>query len=275
MIHRKGKITSRHRHPVFHLIYITEGQGVFRIENCVSQAEPGHLYVITPNQWHEFEGNLEQPMSDLECTFYLSGSDKEPAVVSLLDLIEHELADAAGSTFSAEGAPIGVPLQLRPTLINRFQRLLDYTAGYVSASRTAVLISDLLLTVEDIVRACSSSSDSQYWAKQTDNRVSAAIKKYLQTHMGTTVTLADISRHVHLTPTYLCRSFKKQTGSSPMDYLQQLRMTEAEKLLLHTDLQVNLIAEKVGYHEPSYFTRVFKEKHGVSPKDFRRSIESG
>jgi AraC-like DNA-binding protein/mannose-6-phosphate isomerase-like protein (cupin superfamily) len=268
MIKRTGRITSRHRHPVFHLIYITEGRGIFRINDHTSKAEPGYLYVIGPNQWHEFIGDKEHPLSDLECTFYVNDDKNEPKVLTLYDIIEQQ--GDMDAPFSV-GAPLFIPLHFRPLLIQCFHRILEKTTVYLSQAHTTIMISDLLVLIEAIIMYCTGSN--KYTQISTDARVAMSIKQYLQMNMEKTVTLADLAELVHLTPTYICRCFKKQTGHSPMDYLQQIRMLEAEKLLLHTDLQINLISEKVGYQEPSYFARVFKAKHGASPKDFRKIIE--
>ena len=84
------------------------------------------------------------------------------------------------------------------------------------------------------------------------------------------VKLADVSQAVHLTPNYLCRVFKQNTGYTPIKYLGLLRLSKAESLLLSTTLNCTQIAEAVGYDDLHTFSRAFRNVHGISPSGFRR-----
>ena len=68
----------------------------------------------------------------------------------------------------------------------------------------------------------------------------------------------------------LKRRFKKATGSSLIDYLQNLRVEEAKRLLENTDLPIDEISEQVGYSDPSFFRRLFKRVTGLTPSHYRR-----
>ena len=63
--------------------------------------------------------------------------------------------------------------------------------------------------------------------------------------------------------------FHEQTGTSPMRYLTDLRMSRARKLLADSSLTVREIAVRVGYPDPFHFSRSFKNAVGVSPAQFR------
>ncbi|MBQ7232346.1 MAG: helix-turn-helix transcriptional regulator [Bacillales bacterium] len=68
---------------------------------------------------------------------------------------------------------------------------------------------------------------------------------------------------------YFITVFKQCTGVSPQRYRTNLRIEEAKKLLLNTDMSSESIANAVGYSDPLYFSRVFKKYTGISPKFFR------
>jgi AraC-like DNA-binding protein len=267
---RKGVITVRHRHPVFHIIYITEGRGTFQINDHISHCEQGHLYIINPNEWHEFQGDPDHPFCDFECTFYIKDSGNEPSVLNLFDMVQLDRSVALPPLIAEQ--PLMVPLHLRPLLLQGFQRILDTAKSWIAPGHTSIMINDLLLLTAEIVMNCAGAE--KYQPQNAKDQAIVEIKQYLQTHMDQIVSLADLVDIVHLTPTYICRTFKKESGFSPMDYLLHIRMTEAEKLLAHTDLPVYLIAEKVGFQEPSYFARVFKDKHDLSPTEYRKKIIS-
>mgnify|MGYP001029682921 CR=1 FL=1 len=80
----------------------------------------------------------------------------------------------------------------------------------------------------------------------------------------------DIANHVFLNPDYLTRVFKKETGMSISDYLQQTRIEYAKELLLNTDQSVSEVANASGYSNLSYFSSIFKKFTGSSPGEYRK-----
>ena len=71
---------------------------------------------------------------------------------------------------------------------------------------------------------------------------------------------------------YFITLFRQHVGVSPQRFRTNLRIEEAKKLLLNTDMNVQNIANAVGYSDPLYFSRVFKNYTGMSPKIFRKKI---
>ncbi|MCC8101513.1 MAG: AraC family transcriptional regulator [Clostridiales bacterium] len=94
-------------------------------------------------------------------------------------------------------------------------------------------------------------------------------KHYLRLNKEKEIGRTEVANAVHLHPDYLSRIFKRATGSSLSDYLLALRMEEAKKYLLQTDLPIGEVALKVGFQDISYFTRRFKSFFGVSPREYR------
>ena len=73
--------------------------------------------------------------------------------------------------------------------------------------------------------------------------------------------------------TKLKRRFKAATGSSLIDYLQNLRIEEAKRSLENTDLPIEEISERVGYSDASFFRRLFKRLTGLTPSHYRRFFQ--
>lgn len=80
--------------------------------------------------------------------------------------------------------------------------------------------------------------------------------------------LAD---YTDISAIYLSRLFKKVTGKSIMDFITDVRLEKARKLLATTNITANDIALKVGFSSSTYFFTVFKKTHGMTPSDFRKS----
>lgn len=83
------------------------------------------------------------------------------------------------------------------------------------------------------------------------------------------ISLVDISNHVYMNPTYFCSLFKKEVGKGFSDYLEEVRMEQAQTLLSHTSLSISEISERVGYNNARYFSKVFQKTVGIKPSEYR------
>ncbi len=93
---------------------------------------------------------------------------------------------------------------------------------------------------------------------------------YIYEHFNEQIELNEVAEHIHLSPYYLSRLFKKETGRNFIDFLNEVRINKAKELMKDTPLKLYEIAEKVGYHDNAYFGQMFKKHVGTSPGDFRR-----
>jgi AraC-like DNA-binding protein len=83
------------------------------------------------------------------------------------------------------------------------------------------------------------------------------------------ITLAEVAAEAHLTKEAFCRFFKLRTRKTFTQYLLQLRIDEAQKLLQETELGIAEIAYRVGFDNLSYFNRSFKRISGKTPRAVR------
>lgn len=80
--------------------------------------------------------------------------------------------------------------------------------------------------------------------------------------------IAAMAQHCHLSTDYFSHQFKDTTGTSPIQFLNNLRIEKAKEFLLTESLSVSEVAALVGYKDPLYFSRIFKKATGTSPKLF-------
>lgn len=92
---------------------------------------------------------------------------------------------------------------------------------------------------------------------------------YIASKMPGDVALADTAKHVHVNPCYLSQMFKQQTGVNFVDYVADLRIREAKKLLTTTSLRIADIAERLSFADISYFSTQFKKHTGCTPTEYR------
>lgn len=93
---------------------------------------------------------------------------------------------------------------------------------------------------------------------------------YVGESYATSLTTARLAAMCYLTESHFCRFFKRQTGKTPMQYVNDLRVERATVLLESTDLPIGSVAASVGFLDANYFARVFKRAKGMSPAEYRR-----
>lgn len=80
----------------------------------------------------------------------------------------------------------------------------------------------------------------------------------------------ELAHQVGTNQQRLTRIFREQVGMSPYEYLQEMRLERGRGLLRETDLQIQLIAARVGYSNAGDFTRAFRRHFGVTPRQYRK-----
>ena len=136
----------------------------------------------------------------------------------------------------------------------------------LNSEEVHLLVKKLLFLMN--IEICNQQLETKKTKKTTTDR----IIQYINTHFRNNITLNDLSTLVHINKSYLIRIFKRQTGLSPMEYLNDYRLGYAEHLLLNTNMSISEIAFSCGYNSPSYFSAQFKRKFSVTPKAYRDSV---
>jgi len=96
-------------------------------------------------------------------------------------------------------------------------------------------------------------------------------KQYIEEHYTEPLTVDRLAQMADLSPKYFGDLFKKKYGRSAMDYVAELRLTQAKRLMAQSDLRLRDIAHQVGYADEFYFSRKFKKEIGISPAAYMRS----
>lgn len=95
------------------------------------------------------------------------------------------------------------------------------------------------------------------------------ITDYIDRHYPENLTLQIIAEMCHGSPYHLHRTFKRITGITPSEYIQQRRIKKAVKALIETDQTIQEIAKSVGIPNTPYFITIFKKMKGKTPKEYR------
>src|SRR3954447_7769183 len=104
--------------------------------------------------------------------------------------------------------------------------------------------------------------------KSEDVRVAHA-KRLIGQHQKTPLSVTDLARAVNVSPSYLTRLFREETGRPPARFARDVRLERAYFLLRTSFLSVKEIMAEVGWNDPSHFCRDFRREFGDSPSGIR------
>lgn len=94
------------------------------------------------------------------------------------------------------------------------------------------------------------------------------MQNYIRDNYRKQLGVNELADLIQRSPNYTISLFKEVTGQTPVQYMQQLRIAEAQNLLLNTDFTISEIAGHLGFYDTSYFYRTFRKVTSMSPSDF-------
>ncbi|QTH45685.1 response regulator [Cohnella sp. LGH] len=94
-------------------------------------------------------------------------------------------------------------------------------------------------------------------------------KEFMSAHFHEEIGLELVSEQLHISPEYLSREFKKESGENFIDFLLRLRINKAKEYMRQGNYKTYEIARLVGYHDEKYFSKVFKKTTGFTPSEYR------
>ncbi|WP_026691977.1 response regulator transcription factor [Peribacillus kribbensis] len=135
----------------------------------------------------------------------------------------------------------------------------------IGQSQTAGRVRDLLdRFIEDLHNIMNQAHS------ETASINMESIRSFMMEHSAEPITLTDVAKHFHFSPSYLSSYFSANNMESFTEYLNKIRINKAIKLLADNRYPISEISAKAGYSDHSYFCKVFKKLMGVSPSQYKR-----
>jgi two-component system response regulator YesN len=125
-----------------------------------------------------------------------------------------------------------------------------------------------------IVKVLDRFTESVYENRNIKNvDIIRKTREFIRANYKKKIRLMDVSKAVYLSPYYLSHIFKRETGSTILEYLTKVRIEEAKRLLENTSRSTTQIAFEVGYPDQSYFCKVFKKLEGISTSEYKKRVK--
>lgn len=254
---------SEHRHPQYHIVLYTAGQGACLLDEQVHPAHPGTLVVVSPGQSHDFITRFGSAVYS-EATFTLENERRQA-----LDIpFEHLLSQVAGTEIQLNN-----PIRLSDSeahLLNALLTEITDLAGVEHRLSEFYLQYALLKVFHFMLQACVQPTTS---GAITDERL-IRVRQYIEQNYNKAMTIEELAALAGLSKGYLFRAFGKAFGTAPLAYQKQLRLEAARTLLRSSALRCSQIATRCGYDNIHFFHRLFKQTFGLTPGQYRKDLTS-
>ncbi|HEY5464905.1 MAG TPA: AraC family transcriptional regulator [Hanamia sp.] len=253
-----------HFHPEMELIYITESFGKRIIGDNIEPFNEGDMVFIGSNLPHIW-------MNDE--IYYTNNSHlKARAIVVYFnkDIFSkgfYEMKEAIKIKEFFSNAEKGIRINGNTKeIIGQKLKILLNKKDFEKVIGLFEII-HILSQSNDISFITSDGYNAQLKHSETDRL--SEVYKYVQQNFKENISLGTIANISNLTPQSFCRLFKKRTGKSFVEYLNEVRISAACKYLLDSDWSISEVAYNCGYKTVSNFNKLFKNITGNSPKIYR------
>ncbi|MEF2245675.1 helix-turn-helix domain-containing protein [Paenibacillus sp. IITD108] len=122
-----------------------------------------------------------------------------------------------------------------------------------------------------VIEACSNSLNDRQ--KNKNSAIIEKAKSYILDNIDASLSLDTVAEHILLSPRYLSKLFREETGIHFTDFITSARIEKARELILSTNDTIEQISYKVGFNSSAYFIKKFKENYGVTPKNFKHNFQ--
>ena len=160
-----------------------------------------------------------------------------------------------------------VPLEFETVLKNCINNEVKILLNYYESANSSPSTdrqAKLKLVLETLIMQITDNMFDSYTSP-----LSAEIISFITSHYTEKITLNDISQATFYSAAYCENEFKKTTGKSIINYLIDIRVNAAKKLLSESSMSCARIAAAVGFEDANYFSRIFKKRTGYSPLKYR------
>lgn len=249
-----------HYHDVYEIYYLLEGRRNYFIQNRTYPVVKGDIVLINVHDIHKTTNSHHTSHERILIYFqkeFLSGVTQQNDNINLLQC------------FAGDHKVIHLKVSEQAFVQSILLKMVDEAKrkprGYITYQK--ILLAELLLFINRHMEQFKQEGiayNSQLHRKMSE------IALYLMENYMNHLSLKLVAEKYYITPCHLSRAFKKTTGFTFIEYLNNIRIKEAQKLLKETRKSVMQISELTGFDSQTHFGRVFKGITGLSPLQYRK-----
>lgn len=242
----KGRILNEYQ-----LLYITDGNGVFTFGNDATSCliTEGKMFFLMPGVWHTYK-----PIENSGWTEYWIGFKG--------DIIRKIVEEG----FFLNQAPV-FNIGLNERIVDLYLKAIEIAneerAGFQQA------LSGIVMHILGLMYYRHKTQD--FVDEELINKINKA-KVIMRESIFDKITAEDIAKRMNVSYSGFRRAFKEFTGTSPSQYMLELKLNEAKLQLSTTTNSIKQISYSLNFENPDYFPNFFKKRTGLTPIEYRNSV---
>lgn len=251
-----------HFHPEYELNYISNAAGAERIVgDSIGTIGSRELCLVGPNLYHIWKLGRADPTTDKREITLQFVANVFPDALLAKDVYKR-IADLLtrsqnGVLFSSSTADQAEPLLHRISQTKGFEAYVEF-----------LRLMEFLAEQPDQTGLANNGFQAGTTAV-TDNRIEK-IHDYITNHYKERITLGDAADILSMSPVSVTRLIKQRTGKSFVDFLNEIRIGYATRMMVDSDMSISEICFASGFNNISNFNRTFRKKQGLTPTEFRQ-----
>ena len=259
----KGNEESGYRsHDFLELAYVLSGEGKYRINDKIYPVKEGDLIMINPGVKHQA---LLCPEADTPATEFFVGFSN----IRISGCRENHMPLPGGECIIHTSGELSQRLLKLCTSMEAENAVRRQGRYFMLKS---YLIQLLLLVIRE---QCEPMERPRGYAFESASKkyVAEQVVTYIEDHYSEKIALDQIAENMYLSPFYISRIFKGETGNTPIRHLINLRLEKARELLEGGyQGSIQEVAARVGYDDAYHFSKLFKKRYGISPSQARKNL---
>lgn len=247
-------LVKPHYHQAGELMQVLEGRIRLLIGTAYRECEKGDIIFLPPSVAHEVLG-LTPDAAIRGIVFDFSLIDAPKVLADFNEIFNR--SQGQQYVITRRDAVCG-------ELHGYIENIMSVYGTFSAGSRIKI-VSNLLLIMGVYINAFSlevSVHDKNY-------RKLKPVLDYIEEHYVDKISISELSEIIHVCDAHLIREFKNVTGETPAQYIINLRIESAIKLLSVGELSMSEIAEKTGFGSDTYMVRIFRQKLNTTPSKYK------
>ncbi len=245
----RKQLVAPHYHEDAEILSVTEGSVSVQAGTEIIKCYKGDILVLYPNTLHQVKALAE----DAKITALLYDTQT-------VSFAGRFLPRPGGHSLFKEGHPKYPDIN---GFFNAATRLFPNKSVTFGIEMTACLLNLTAIFIKENIMVSAAQRNDQ-------SRLQPAFL-YIKKNLGSVIKISDLEKVLNLSKEHIIRLFKAETGKTPAEFVLDLKIKTATKLLKDSNTSITEISESLGFSTPSHFSKVFRARLGMTPGEYKKT----